>query len=913
MSKRQTKSTTPGKERTTTAAKKTAPKRETIASLREHVDSIVSRLKTADTNNRKSVKALENAISALEKQVKNIDHDELSDRVDELSAHLTKSIDTTKRDIASDLRSALENPTVSGLEAAIERSEQRLADTEMAQARALSKVNKHLAELARVIDARFRNQEGETKENSAKISELEGQVHQSYERLALIENTAAEAIRKVGDEVVGTAETFQSRLEAQNASLRERIEAIAARTKEDFDQQKTDLSRRMESIEDSQKNQSNYIDRSISKLAARIDSLEFGLTNTPEEPMDMVPPPPFTPPSAPENAYSGDQALNTYADPAISQSVHPIAVQEDAFAPIASDPAVQTPHPVMESPATTGGFVFHGETPPQEQPPLAHFIEEPAPELETEGNIFDQLASPATYQADTPYSDTSYSDTPPPAIFTDSGMDTAAPQLFQPQPTPNYVAPQHHYVDPAQAVPAPTGQLAYNYDPYNALQESPYQAAVETPPQAYDYSQAVTPGQPVEFTPPIAEADLPYENPGYGEGERADTMNRPGHVTGIREKRKKKRSDKSLLNSSALSNLPVNPKILKVAGLALAVSLIGFLGLRGYMGDRNESSQPAPVASLPAGSINDNMSVPTVTSDFSTVNPISDLPDNTVAAPENVAFTGSQSLKDAAESGNAIAQFQLGISYLDAGRTKDGLDYVRKAANQKQPAAQYRLAKLYEGGIGVKSDPDMARQLTELAATAGNRIAMHDLGLYYAEGRGGVERNLTTAVSWFEKAAERGVVDSQYNLGILYGSTPEIPQDMASAYFWFSVAAAQGDQFAGNQIGNLKQQMGADQLKQAEARIAAFKPVAINEAANGIFREVPWSVPGAESFKPTADLVRDAQSLLGQLGYDVGAPDGDMGPKTRSAVKAFEKANGLPETGAVTGSLIDRLEAAAGV
>ena len=95
--------------------------------------------------------------------------------------------------------------------------------------------------------------------------------------------------------------------------------------------------------------------------------------------------------------------------------------------------------------------------------------------------------------------------------------------------------------------------------------------------------------------------------------------------------------------------------------------------------------------------------------------------------------------------------------------------------------------------------------------------------------------------------------------------------------------------------------------------MASFKPVAIDEAANGIFREVPWSMPAAENFKPTADLVRDAQSLLGQLGYDVGVPDGDMGPKTRNAVKAFEKANGLPESGAVTGSLVDRLEAAAGV
>jgi len=270
-------------------------------------------------------------------------------------------------------------------------------------------------------------------------------------------------------------------------------------------------------------------------------------------------------------------------------------------------------------------------------------------------------------------------------------------------------------------------------------------------------------------------------------------------------------------------------------------------------------------------------------------------------------------LQEAADSGNAIAQFQLGISYLDSGQTKQGIAYVRKAANQKQPAAQYRLAKLYEQGIGVAADPAMARQLTEMAARSGNRIAMHDLGLYYADGRGDVAKNFTIALSWFEKAAERGVVDSQFNLGLLYGSTPEIPQDLVTAYVWFSIAVAQGDQVANGELAKLKEKMSPAEVKQAKARAAGFKPVAINEAANGIFREVPWAMPSANNFKPTSDLVRDAQSLLGQLGYDVGVPDGDMGPKTRAAVQAFERANGLPESGSVTGSLIDRLEAAAGV
>ncbi len=845
--------------------------KETVSTLREHVDGIVSRLKAADTHTRKSVKSLETAFSALEKQVQshqNIDHAALSKQVEQLASHLTRTIDTTKKDIAADLKSAMETPTAGGLEAAIARSEQKLSETEMAQARALAKINKHIAEMARVIDARFRNQEGVTRNNEVKISELQDMMtslqSQSYERIRVVENSTAEAIRKVGDEVVGTAETFQSRLESQNATLRERVEAIAARTQQDFDEQKTDLSRRMESIEDSQKNQSNYIDRSISKLAARIDSLEFGLTQSTEQIIADTMPVVATPPPIPKSNY--------------------ISPEDN----IVSIPAPESERPSPEVPAD----------------PATH--PEPAA---------DPYAVPEIYAAPT-------APAPAPTAMAPQ-TDGGQLQEYSPQMDMGQTKAQHQYVDPAQAAYPPQthlqsdGQSAYSYDPYQA--EAPL---AETAPQSYDYSQAVTQGQPIAYDPEnpdfggIADDELPFDNPGYGEAAADEGLSRPGHVKKLKKKPKRKKSGKSLLSSGALSNLPITPRNLRVAGLALAVAAVGYLGLRGVMGSGAPDQRPQlPVASQPGEVFEGNPQQAAITpsSQISTSEPIGSYKDNTAALPVANAAPGNQTLQQAADGGNAIAQYQLGVSYLDAGRTADGVKFIRAAANQGQPAAQYRLAKLYEAGIGVSVDPDMARQLTERAARSGNRIAMHDLGLYYAEGRGGVDRNLQTALSWFEKAAERGVVDSQYNLGILFGSTPEIPKDPVASFVWFSIAAAQGDQFAGNQLEALEAQLSADQLKQAKSRVAGFKPVSIDDASNGIFTKVPWSMPDARSFVPTANLVREAQTLLGSLGYNVGTPDGDMGPKTRAAVKAFEKANGLPETGVVSGSLIDRLEAAAGV
>ncbi len=52
----------------------------------------------------------------------------------------------------------------------------------------------------------------------------------------------------------------------------------------------------------------------------------------------------------------------------------------------------------------------------------------------------------------------------------------------------------------------------------------------------------------------------------------------------------------------------------------------------------------------------------------------------------------------------------------------------------------------------------------------------------------------------------------------------------------------------------------------------------------------------------------ELQSLLGRAGYDVGTPDGVVGPKTRAAVMAFQSRAGLPADGHVSGLLLERLK-----
>jgi peptidoglycan hydrolase-like protein with peptidoglycan-binding domain len=53
--------------------------------------------------------------------------------------------------------------------------------------------------------------------------------------------------------------------------------------------------------------------------------------------------------------------------------------------------------------------------------------------------------------------------------------------------------------------------------------------------------------------------------------------------------------------------------------------------------------------------------------------------------------------------------------------------------------------------------------------------------------------------------------------------------------------------------------------------------------------------------------VREAQRLLGELGFEVGAADGVAGTRTRNAVLAFERAHGYDGGGRIDNALLGRL------
>jgi peptidoglycan hydrolase-like protein with peptidoglycan-binding domain len=83
--------------------------------------------------------------------------------------------------------------------------------------------------------------------------------------------------------------------------------------------------------------------------------------------------------------------------------------------------------------------------------------------------------------------------------------------------------------------------------------------------------------------------------------------------------------------------------------------------------------------------------------------------------------------------------------------------------------------------------------------------------------------------------------------------------------------------------------------------------VGTTAAATGVPRVPAAALPPVETPKAT---IEQAQRLLARLGYPVGPADGIVGPKTRAAVKAFQRKEGLAESGKVSDELLSQLRRA---
>ena len=150
-----------------------------------------------------------------------------------------------------------------------------------------------------------------------------------------------------------------------------------------------------------------------------------------------------------------------------------------------------------------------------------------------------------------------------------------------------------------------------------------------------------------------------------------------------------------------------------------------------------------------------------------------------------------------AEQGNSFGQNALGVCYRDGtGVAKDERGAVKwyiKSAEQGNAKGQGNLASCYKKGTGVGKDEREAVKWYIKSAEQGNAIAQFNLGRCYYKGEG-VTQDYKEAVKWWTKSAEHGNAGGQCVLGICYYEGDGVTQDYKEAVKWFTKSAEQGDQ-----------------------------------------------------------------------------------------------------------------------
>jgi TPR repeat protein len=122
-----------------------------------------------------------------------------------------------------------------------------------------------------------------------------------------------------------------------------------------------------------------------------------------------------------------------------------------------------------------------------------------------------------------------------------------------------------------------------------------------------------------------------------------------------------------------------------------------------------------------------------------------------------------------AEQGNPDTQFLLGYLHFTSAEIDphQAKEWLRKAAARNHAEACYYLARwLDDNHTGMPSDPE-GMELFHRAAELGSSGAQCDLASSYAMGWNNFPVDAALSRGWYLRAAEQGVVDAQYNLGMM--------------------------------------------------------------------------------------------------------------------------------------------------
>ncbi|WP_419720758.1 peptidoglycan-binding protein [Phenylobacterium aquaticum] len=801
--------------------------RETLAALRERVDRAESgvggapvdvieqvvnrvgaRLDEVEARTTEAMEGLRAAFSGLDTRMKAVEGGSspaIDTRLEQLAINLTNRVEATRTEVAQKLQVAADG-RFDRMERKLSEMAEHVRRAEQRSAQAIERMGREVLTMADTLNRRVQTTENRSADAIEQVGGEVARIAQAMEsRLGKTENVHAEALEKLGAEIGRITDRLTERIASSERRSAQAIDDVGeqvARVTEKMNQRSERASDDLvERIRQSEERTARLLEEAREKIDARL-------------------------------AETGRR---------MQESI--------AAGPVAAAVAA----------------------PPKREAPLSPFGEDPFPSFIAGEPQGDALARQAFA---------------PPITPPETGQAYAAPFPNEPQ-RPAFDAQDFEAAD-GFADLSPNASDDFGDDDFG--QETAAEEAlgdfmaVGDPPQAREPSRPLTTREVIEQARAAARA-----------ASQSDAKARKAKDKPVKAEKAPKPSGASLFSSfgaqrpKRAAGSSLQTALLVVGGAAaLSVGAAGFVLMEGKPSGAPPQRVADAINALSGGKGQEIAGTEADTTPFG-ANPRMSV----ALAPQAITPVAPVS----ADTPDLTGRFEAATAAVEQAKP-GGVEDLKKVAAAGYAPAQFYLAKLYENGEGgVKKDLVEARRWTERAAEGGDRKAMHNLGIAYFSGAGGA-KNSTTAAQWFRRAADLGLVDSQYNLAALYEQGLGVSQNSAEAYKWYLIAARTGDGDARKRADQLKAALSPDARTVAERAAAAFRPAQQN----------PSVTPTATaSVGAPAPVVATAQKALSRLGYYQGPTDGSPSPALKLAVAAYQRDQGVAATGVLDQGTVSRL------
>ncbi len=701
------------------------------------IDTVISRvaerIEQAESRTSAAVQALETSFAGLDARLKStetrldpeVDEDSPEHRFQKLAAELQEKVEAQRAEMAEHMRAAADGK-LDRMEAALRDLVGHVESSEKQSAQAIERMGREVMRIAQTLGQRVAAVETRNTEADQQVGGEMARIADAIEnRMRTADAAQAEALEKLGGEIGRIAER-----------LAERIAASERRAATAIDEVGDQVARVTDKI-------NQRYDRAASELSDRIRQSEERTAKLLEEARETL----------------DRRLIDTQRRNAIDAAVQAVEAPAASISDF-DDGGFGADDFAKAAPTVSPGFNDDPFSPAAEAPRFAA----EAPRFEAE---------PADFAEAEPYA-------PPPAPAPPEAFEDFGPPPMQParSSTRDLIESARAAARQASA-PEGRGRRARGHD----------DLAGSIPPPALEPDEA------------------------------------PRGLGAFMAKRKKKKESSTLRTALLASG----------TAATLSMAAVGYSLINAGRADADRPVEPRPATSTAEAAAAPQTSDADLLAAALTPDPSAPAAEATTTAQPAAAAATPAAAPGVKPAQTAATPAAVPIGAVDPkqlysqavlkieGGDATGVEPLRRAANLGYAQAQFYLAKLHEtGSAGVKKDPAEARRWTERAAAGGDDKAMHNLGLYYFEGAGG-PKNATQAAAWFRKAADLGLKDSQYNLARLYEQGYGVTANAAEAYKWYLIAAASGDGEARSSAERVRAQLPQETRTAAERSAAGFR------------------------------------------------------------------------------------------